>query len=211
MRDEKIGIIDYGMGNLCSVSNAVAYWGCSPEILTSPSEIENCDRLILPGVGAFPDCMRNLTLKEFIAPLNSAVIDRKIPILGICLGMQAFAEFGHEGGVTKGLGWIRGVCERIQPNQPELRVPHIGWNTLDYAVDSPLFKGLRAGSHVYFVHSYHLACASDSDVIATAEHGCRITAAVQRGNIFGTQFHPEKSQEPGLQILKNFLEWPCLK
>ncbi|MDQ7837903.1 MAG: imidazole glycerol phosphate synthase subunit HisH [Thermodesulfobacteriota bacterium] len=202
-----IGIIDYGMGNLLSVYHGLEMVGAEVKVCARGEDIKDVERIVLPGVGAFGDCMTNLTEKGFTEALNKAIIHQGKPILGICLGMQAMARRGFEGGEHKGLGWIEGDVVRLQPDDPLLRVPHVGWNEVHYRQESPLFAGLPLSPDCYFVHSYHLRCDHEHDVDAICNYGGAVTAAVRRNNIFGTQFHPEKSQDYGLQVLSNFLKW----
>lgn len=194
-----IAIIDYGVGNLKSVSNALRYLGCESVITADPQELERADGVILPGVGAFPDAADKLRA----AGLDQTVImqGQKKPVLGICLGMQLLLERGEEVRPCPGLGVVQGVCAKI-PTQEKL--PHIGWNTLTFSHDSPLFQGLDQGTSVYFVHSFSAQDTSEAQVIATTDYGIPVTAAVQNGNFFGCQFHPEKSGDAGLHILRNF-------
>ena len=194
-----IAIIDYGVGNLKSVSNALRYLGCESVITADPQELERADGVILPGVGAFPDAADKLRA----AGLDQTVITQgqKKPVLGICLGMQLLLERGEEVRPCPGLGVVQGVCAKI-PTQEKL--PHIGWNTLAFSHDSPLFQGLDQGTSVYFVHSFSAQDTSEAQVIATTDYGIPVTAAVQNGNFFGCQFHPEKSGDAGLHILRNF-------
>lgn len=183
-----IAIIDYGVGNLKSVSNALRYLGCESVITADPQELERADGVILPGVGAFPDAADKLRA----AGLDQTVITQgqKKPVLGICLGMQLLLERGEEVRPCPGLGVVQGVCAKI-PTQEKL--PHIGWNTLTFSHDSPLFQGLDQGTSVYFVHSFSAQDTSEAQVIATTDYGIPVTAAVQNGNFFGCQFHPEKA------------------
>ena len=194
-----IAIIDYGVGNLKSVSNALRYLGCESVITADPQELERADGVILPGVGAFPVAADKLRA----AGLDQTVITQgqKKPVLGICLGMQLLLERGEEVRPCPGLGVVQGVCAKI-PTQEKL--PHIGWNTLTFSHDSPLFQGLDQGTSVYFVHSFSAQDTSEAQVIATTDYGIPVTAAVQNGNFFGCQFHPEKSGDAGLHILRNF-------
>lgn len=194
-----IAIIDYGVGNLKSVSNALRYLGCESVITADPQELERADGVILPGVGAFPDAADKLRA----AGLDQTVIiqGQKKPVLGICLGMQLLLERGEEVRPCPGLGVVQGVCAKI-PTQEKL--PHIGWNTLTFSHDSPLFQGLDQGTSVYFVHSFSAQDTSEAQVIATTDYGIPVSAAVQNGNFFGCQFHPEKSGDAGLHILRNF-------
>jgi len=197
----KIAIIDYGVGNLKSVSNAFSYIGCESIITAEQRELELADAILLPGVGAFPDAAEKLR-----APgLDKVVVEqgKKKPVLGICLGMQLLLQRGVEVRPCEGLGVIQGVCDRIPT---KLKLPHIGWNSLRFYNDSPLFRGLDEVSYVYFVHSFSAQQTRADQVIATTDYGLEVTAAVQNGNFFGCQFHPEKSGETGLRILKNFGE-----
>ena len=192
-------IIDYGVGNLKSVSNAFAYVGVDTRITSDAREIELADAILLPGVGAFPDAADKLR-----APgLDKVVLEqgRSKPVLGICLGMQLLLERGTEVRPCEGLGVIQGVCDRIPTS---LKLPHIGWNSLRFPNPSPLFAGIDEGACVYFVHSFSAQNCAPEQVVAVTDHGCDIVAAVNSGNFFGCQFHPEKSGEVGLQILKNF-------
>lgn len=202
-----VGIVDYGMGNLLSVYNAIDWIGADVEIIRNPDELEDVERIILPGVGAFRDCIANLNETGFAAALQTEVILKKKPIFGICLGMQVMAAFGHEGASRAGLGWFQADIVRIKPDDPQLKVPQVGWNQLTYDPKHPIFQELPEIPEFYFVHSFHMECQDKSDVVATTQHGMQVTAAVCRDNIFATQFHPEKSQDYGLKILENFLSW----
>jgi glutamine amidotransferase len=202
-----IGIVDYGMGNLLSVYHALDMVGAEATLCDTPAALEEVERIILPGVGAFRDCIANLEKQGFVAALNEMVYDQGKPILGICLGMEVMAQRSFEGGEYHGLSWFEADVVRIETGDPALRVPHVGWNNIYFSTDNPLFRGLPASPDFYFVHSYHLQCHNEGDVVATCNHGTRITAAVQKGNIFATQFHPEKSQDYGLRVLENFLDW----
>lgn len=202
-----VGIIDYGMGNLHSVFHAVEFTGCEARICRQPAELAEVERLILPGVGAFRDCMLNLRRTGFADALQAAVIGQGKPILGICLGMQAMARRSFEGGEHTGLGWFAADVVRLQPGAAGLRVPHVGWNQTACRSGHPLFKGLPPAPDFYFVHSYFMRCDDAGDVLATCDYGGPVTAAAGRGHIFATQFHPEKSQEHGLRVLGNFLNW----
>ena len=192
-------IVDYGVGNLKSVSNAMAYIGQKTLITGDAGELERADAVILPGVGAFPDAAEKLRQTG----LDRAVLAQagRKPILGICLGMQLLFEWGEEGERCEGLGLVSGSVERIQTS---LKLPHIGWNSLAFPNPSPLFRGLDGGAYVYFVHSFCGHAKREEDVIARTEYGPPVTAAVARNGVYGCQFHPEKSGEAGLQILKNF-------
>ena len=194
-------IVDYGVGNLKSIANALGYLGLSSEITGQPDGLERADALILPGVGAFPDAADKLRQTG----LDKAVLAQaaKKPVLGICLGMQLLFDEGEEVRPCQGLGLVSGTVEKIATDQ---KLPHIGWNSLTFPNPSPLFKGVEPGSYVYFVHTFCALPDQPSDVLAVTDYGGPVTAAVGRGNVYGCQFHPEKSGETGLQILRNFGE-----
>ena len=194
-------IVDYGVGNLKSIANALGYLGLSSEITGQPDGLERADALILPGVGAFPDAADKLRQTG----LDRAVLAQaaKKPVLGICLGMQLLFDEGEEVRTCQGLGLVSGTVRKIAT---ELKLPHIGWNSLTFPNPSPLFKGVEPGSYVYFVHTFCALPAHPADVLAVTDYGGPVTAAVGRGNVYGCQFHPEKSGETGLQILRNFGE-----
>lgn len=195
----KIGIIDYGMGNLQSVQNALDYLGIASFISSEAEELSLADKLILPGVGAFKDAIALIREKK-LDRMMAAFIDSGRPLLGICLGMQLLFESSEEFGVHQGLGFIPGKVVKLDV---DLKVPHMGWNALDIKKEAPLFVGLSPESYVYFVHSYHLE--TDADVVsATTHYGKEIQIAAQKGLVYGLQFHPEKSGDVGLKILSNF-------
>ena len=194
-------IVDYDVGNLKSVSNAMSYIGQKTLVTGEAADLEQADAIILPGVGAFPDAAHKLRRKGLDRALL-AQAGRK-PILGICLGMQLLFDQGEEGRSCKGLGLVQGRVELIQTR---FKLPHIGWNSLEIRHDSPLLRGLSDGAYVYFVHSYCGCAAHEGDVIARTQYGSSLVAAVARNGVYGCQFHPEKSGEAGLQILKNFGE-----
>ena len=202
-----VGIIDYGMGNLRSVQNALDHLGFDSRLCPHPEDLKGCSRYILPGVGAFHDCMTRLHACGFPAALETLILRDRHPILGICLGMQALARSSEEGGIHPGLGWLDADVVRIRPDPPTLRIPHVGWNTTHLRSDCPLFRALPKEADFYYVHSYHMQCDHENDLVAWCDYGGRVTAAVHRDNIFATQFHPEKSQEHGLRVLENFLTW----
>lgn len=207
MKPAIIGIVDYGMGNLLSVYHALDMIGAQPQICRHPEDLERVERIVLPGVGAFRDCIRNLTQKGFVEALENAVLRHGKPLMGICLGMQVLARRSFEGGEYPGLGWIEADVVRLHPADPTLRVPHIGWNTVTYRPASPLMVGLPDSPDFYFVHSYYVKYDNEEIVEAVCDYGGPVTAAIRRNNIFATQFHPEKSQDYGLQVLQNFVKW----
>ena len=212
-----VAIVDYGSGNLHSAAKAFERAAHDtgldqPIVVTSdPRTVADADRVVLPGVGAFADCRRGLEAVDgMVAALDEAVRRKGRPFFGICVGMQLLAERGREYEVTEGLGWIAGEVDRITPDNPDLKIPHMGWNTLNVARPHKLVEGLNLGPqglHAYFVHSYELKVAQRSDLLAEAEYGGPLTAIVARDNIVGTQFHPEKSQKLGLALIANFLKW----
>ena len=192
-------IVDYGVGNLMSVKNAMGYLGLETRITGDAAELERADAIILPGVGAFPDAWEKLS-----GPGLDVVLRREAqrkPILGICLGMQLLFQRGEEVRPCEGLGFVRGKVARIPT---DLKLPHIGWNSLRFTNDSPLFRGIDQGEYVYFVHTFCGMAEDPAQVIAETDYGVPVVAAVQSGNVFGTQFHPEKSGEVGLAMLRNF-------
>lgn len=201
-----IGIVDYGLGNLTSVAGAVAKVGFEPKITADVEQLTYADKLILPGVGAFGDGMRNLRDRGLVGPLTDMVVKRGKPILGLCLGFQLMAGRSEEFGEHDGLGWVQADIVKLAPDDASLRVPHVGWNELYQVASSPLFQGIEDGALVYYVHSFRMEAKDRGIVIGECDYGGRIVAAIQSGNIFGTQFHPEKSQKSGLALLKNFLE-----
>lgn len=202
-----IALIDYGMGNLRSVFNALDMLGAEVKICQNPEELFEAERLILPGVGAFRDCIHNLESRGLVEALNEVVLKQGKPILGICLGMQAMARQSFEMGTYAGLGWFEGDVIRLTPSDPALRVPQVGWNDVQYKPDRVLFAGLPPAPDFYFVHSYYLHCDHDEDVAGVCDYGGPVTASVQKNNIVATQFHPEKSQDYGMRVLENFLRW----
>ena len=194
-------IVDYGVGNLMSVSNAMHYLGFETKITSDATELELADSILLPGVGAFPDAADKLRGPGLDQVLIAE--SKKKHILGICLGMQLLLERGEEVRPCEGLGFVKGSVRKIDT---ALKLPHIGWNELHFQNDSPLFRGIDEGAYVYFVHSFCAVAEDESQVIARTDYGASVVAAVQSGNVFGTQFHPEKSGEIGLAMLKNFGE-----
>jgi glutamine amidotransferase len=212
-----VAIVDYGSGNLHSAAKAVERaaresGNAQPVVVTrEPDEVARADRVVLPGVGAFADCRHGLdAIPGMVEALDDTVRRKGQPFLGICVGMQLMAERGLEYEVAQGFGWIRGEVDRIAPADAGLKIPHMGWNTLEAARPHALIAGIPTGPrglHAYFVHSYHLKPAERGDVVAEAEYGGSVTAIVGRDNYAGTQFHPEKSQRLGLALLANFLKW----
>jgi glutamine amidotransferase len=202
-----IGIVDYGMGNLLSVYSAFDYLGAEVKVCKHPEELLTVDRIVIPGVGAFKDCIDKIISTGFKEVLDEQVLQRGKPILGICLGMQVMAKIGLEGGENKGLGWFDATIVKLSPNYPTLRIPNIGWNDVSFDPNIFLFKGVPQNADFYHVHSYFMDVNDPSDIVATYEYRQRVTAAVLKDNIFATQFHPEKSQDHGLKILENFIVW----
>ncbi len=200
-----IAIVDYGLGNLTSVAGAVERLGFAPRLAAEPAALETADKYILPGVGAFGDGMAELRRRGLADALNRLVLGAGKPILGICLGAQLLARGSAEFGDHRGLGWLDAEVVRIEPTDTNLRVPHVGWNELRRKRDSVLFKNVPDDALFYYVHSFHIR--GDDDVITgETDYGGPVTATVEKGRIYGTQFHPEKSQRHGLTVLRNFLE-----
>jgi len=206
----KVLVIDYGMGNLGSVSHALMECGAQVQISDRVEDLETATHVVLPGVGAFRQGMTRLTESGWPTALREAVA-QGIPTLGICLGMQLFAELGHEGGETAGLGLISGQVKPLVPSKGE-RIPHIGWNEVYPAASEPLFEGIEPGTDFYFVHSYHLFAQERSQIAATSPYCDSFVSAVRSGPLAGVQFHPEKSGRAGMRLLRNFLSGytrPC--
>ncbi len=212
-----VAIIDYQSGNLHSAAKAFeraareSGLSAGISVTADPEAVRRADRIVLPGVGAFGDCYRGLTeTPGMIEALKEAVFQRGRPFFGICVGMQMLADRGLEHGVHKGLGWIAGEVDLIQPSDKTLKIPHMGWNTLTFAREHALTEGIPGGPggwHAYFVHSYQLRPENAGDIVALSDYGGPITALVARDNIAGSQFHPEKSQKLGLKLISNFLRW----
>jgi glutamine amidotransferase len=213
---DKVAIIDYGSGNLRSAAKAFERAARETEadadvvVTSDPDVVRRAARIVLPGVGAFADCRAGLdAVAGMVDVLEERVTNAGVPFFGICVGMQLMATEGREKTVTRGLGWIPGAVVRLEP-EGNLKVPHMGWNTLTFVNPHPLLDGIPDGDgglHAYFVHSYHLATASDETLVSTADYGQAVTAIVGRDNLIGTQFHPEKSQALGLRLIGNFLRW----
>jgi imidazole glycerol-phosphate synthase subunit HisH len=199
---DTVALVDYGAGNLRSAARALERAGAHVVVTDDPAVIADAARIVLPGVGAFAQCIGQLREKTGIeAALNEAVNGRGVPFLGICVGMQLLASEGHEHGVHKGLGWLPGVVQRLTPNDPALKIPHMGWNRVDAVNGADVPSG-----DAYFVHSYAFTPDDTADVQAVSDHGGRFAAIVKRGHITGVQFHPEKSQAYGLTFLSNWLK-----
>jgi len=197
-----ITIVDYGMGNLRSVQKAFEKLGESAAITADSAGIARAEKLILPGVGAFRDAVGELRKQDLVAPILDHVAAGK-PFLGICLGLQLLFDVSYEDGRWEGLGLISGEVVRF-PDNGELKIPHMGWNTLEAAGPNPLLEGIPAGAHFYFVHSYYVTPEDASVTAASTDYACRFTSMIARGHLFATQFHPEKSQRAGLKLLSNF-------
>jgi glutamine amidotransferase len=213
----KVAIIDYGSGNLHSAhkafERAAREAGLAAEVVLTgrADEVASADRIVLPGVGAFADCRAGLdAVPGMVEALQASVIGKGRPFLGICVGQQLMASRGLEKTITAGLGWIEGDCVEITPADPAIKIPQIGWNTLEVLQPHKLLEGIPAGPdgwHAYFVHSYHVVPKDDAQLVATTDYGGRVTAMIGRDNLAGTQFHPEKSQKLGLALIANFLRW----
>lgn len=202
----KVAIVDYGMGNLDSIARAVEECGGSPVVTSEERDFKAADSIIVPGIGSFADGMRNVCALGLDKMLEREA-KKGIPLLGICLGMQFLATVGFEGGETRGFGWIEGEVKKLEPKEPHTKIPHIGWNEVRFVKSHRLFNGVPAGKDFYFVHSYHVVCKNEEDVIARTAYGGDFVSAIQKGNILGVQFHPEKSQRFGLRVIRNFLSF----
>ncbi|MDB5566204.1 MAG: imidazole glycerol phosphate synthase, glutamine amidotransferase subunit [Tardiphaga sp.] len=212
-----VAIIDYGSGNLHSAAKAFERAARSMDVpdkiivTRDPEVVFRADRIVLPGVGAFADCRKGLdSLDGMVEAMTEAVRDKARPFFGICVGMQLMATRGKEHVTTDGLNWIAGDVEKISPREENLKIPHMGWNTLDMVREHPVLERLPLGPkgrHAYFVHSYHLNATNEADVLARADYGGPVTAMVGKDTAIGTQFHPEKSQRFGLALISNFLKW----
>lgn len=206
----KVAVVNYGMGNLASVRRAFEDIGAEVIIANHPAALYDVNRIILPGVGAFGEGMKCLIHSGWVPALHEVVMEQGKPLLGICLGMQMLATSGHEGGETKGLGFIPGKVQRLDAIGCKLRIPHVGWNDVSYRKSDVLFDGIPDLSDLYFVHSFAFVPESQEHLIATTSYDCDVTAVVRSGNVFGCQFHPEKSSKAGRQLLKNFMGYvPC--
>ncbi len=200
-----ICIVDYGMGNLGSIANMLKKAGADATVSSDAAIIEKAEKLILPGVGAFDNGMKNLAERDLISLLNAQVLQRKKPILGLCLGMQLFTK-GSEEGRIPGLGWLDAQTDRFKFDgvNSGLKVPHMGWNTLDVCQSHPLLVSVDANSRFYFAHSYYVSCADNRNILAKTHYGFDFASVISRENIMGAQFHPEKSHKFGMALLKNF-------
>ncbi len=201
----KVTIVDYNLGNTFSVANAIKYLGYKVEVSAEFEKIQNADVLILPGVGAFEEAIKNIKVNDLDKVLTEHVIVNQKPILGICVGMQLLANFSEENGIHRGLGWIEGSVKKIIPTNLD-EIPHVGWNNVIYNEDSILYSRLGHTNNFYFDHSYHFECAPSLRSSICQYAGKEITSSVQKDNIFGVQFHPEKSQNAGLKLFRGFLE-----
>jgi imidazole glycerol-phosphate synthase subunit HisH len=201
-----VAIVDYGMCNLDSVARAIEECGGKAVVTASPAEVHAATHVILPGVGAFTDAMAHLAERKLIEPLREVALERKMPFLGICLGMQLMARYGHEGGGSEGLGMISAEVKRLQPDAPGVRIPHIGWNEVEHPQSSPLLAEIPSGKDFYFVHSFAMFCDDEASVVARTPY-CGGFVSIARGGerLYGVQFHPEKSQKTGFRLLRNFL------
>ena len=209
----KIAIIDYESGNLKSVSKAVELASnnilnkSDVKIINSANELKNFDKIVLPGQGSFKQCYQSLlSIDGIVDELTSAVLEKQKPILGICVGMQLFSSFGEEDGGSKGFDWIKGKVNKINLTDKNLKLPHMGWNNISINQKSKLFSGIENESHFYFVHSFAFDVENEQFISATTNYSTEIISAVEKDNIFGTQFHPEKSQANGIKILENFVK-----
>jgi len=199
-------VVDYGVSNLLSVTRALENAGCVVRVSGDPDAISDAERIVLPGVGSFAEAMTQLHQRELVYPLRRAVIEGRVPLLGICLGMQLLADRGFEVREIGGLGFVRGKVVRLEPQGKSDRVPHVGWNEVALRRADQLFDHVKSGTDFYFAHSYQLVAEDEKDVLAVCDYCGGVTAAVRKENVFGVQFHPEKSAEAGAQILKNFLD-----
>jgi len=210
---QTLALIDYGSGNLRSAEKALreaarrSAIDADIVVTADPDLVAKADRVFLPGVGAFASCRAGLDATGVYEAMNEAVHGRGAPFMGICVGHQLLATEGLEFGVTPGLDWIAGQVKKLEPADPSLTIPHMGWNAISFVRTHALFKGIEDGAHMYYANSFALTASNPEDVVATTDHGGPFVAAVAKGNVAGVQFHPEKSQASGLALLANFLEW----
>ncbi|MCX6809664.1 MAG: imidazole glycerol phosphate synthase subunit HisH [Candidatus Berkelbacteria bacterium] len=203
----QIVVIDYGMSNLGSIGNALSECGAENVIIANdPKELKSATHIILPGVGSFKDGMDNLVKFGFKDAIRDAALVDKVPILGICLGMQLMADKGYEGGEVDGLGLISGVVDKLKPVNKQEKIPHVGWNEIYCKQKNPIFEGIPDGTDFYFVHSYHFIPKKKSNILSETPYCGNFVSSIVSDNIYGTQFHPEKSQRPGFQLLRNFIK-----
>jgi glutamine amidotransferase len=202
-----VAVVDYGSGNLHSVKHALTTVGAKVEVTNDLAALERAERIVLPGVGAFGECMQKLHASGVVATLRREVLEKKKPMFGICVGCQVLATEGEEMGIHPGLGWIAGRVRRLRSADHGLRVPHIGWNSARIVKDHPIFAGLAADASFYYVHSYVFEPNDRSCIAAVCDYGEEAVCAIAKDNIFATQFHPEKSADAGLTLLSNFLDW----
>ncbi|MEA2460100.1 MAG: imidazole glycerol-phosphate synthase subunit HisH [Actinomycetota bacterium] len=201
----KVAIVDHGMCNLDSIARAIEKCGGEAHITDRPKDLEVANRIVLPGVGAFPDAMENLETAGLAEAIKEQVIEQRIPLLAVCLGMQLLMESSEEVRETKGLGLVQGTVKRLEPNGSQDRIPHMGWNELRLQKEEPLFAGVPEGADFYFVHSFVVTGVPDEEVVATTPYCGGFVSALAKDNIRGVQFHPEKSQRVGFKLLSNFL------
>ncbi len=202
----RILIIDYGMSNLASVKRAVEECGVNPIVSSYPKDLTLAEKIILPGVGSFKDGMNNINSRGWTEALLNIVNKYKIPVLGICLGMQLLADIGYEGGVVSGLGLIPGKVTKLNNNKVNERIPHIGWNEINIIRNSPLLQDIPSNADFYFDHSYHFKTKNQNDIIATTPYCGKFSSIIGKKHIYGVQFHPEKSMPLGFKLLKNFID-----
>jgi imidazole glycerol-phosphate synthase subunit HisH len=205
VRDTLVGVLNLGMGNLRSVSNAIDQFGFDTVLVDAPGTLDDLTHLVIPGVGSFHTAMRRMREHALVEPIHDFV-DSGRPVLGLCLGMQLLASRGEEGGPTPGLGLVHGHVERLDPGLVPA-IPHVGWNSLKLQRDHPVVRDIGSGVDFYFVHSYHFVPDSSEEVLGTTEYGADVVAGVARKNVVGFQFHPEKSQRNGLRLIENFCTW----
>lgn len=203
----KVAVIDYDMGNTDSVLRAIEKCGGNPVLSNSKTDLQSASHIILPGVGAFKEGMDNLRDFGIIPIIEEEALEKGKPFLGICLGMQLLADKGFENGEFKGLGWVSGTVQELIKNKDNERIPHIGWNEINFTDNSHLFENITPGKDMYFVHSYHFVCDDSTSAIATTPYCGNFVSAIRKSNIFGVQFHPEKSQKNGFKVIKNFLSF----
>lgn len=200
-----VAVVDYRMGNLFSLVSAIERFSVPVVVTASPVKLRQATHLVLPGDGAFRTGMDNLRRQKLIPVLEDCVLRMKRPFLGICIGMELLADRGTEDGECPGLGWVNGAVVRLSESA-DIRLPHIGWDDVSYRKDAALFRDIPQRADFYFLHSYHFSCRATRDIVATATYGTEFAAAIESGNIYGTQFHPEKSQKYGMKLLENFLK-----